>query len=105
LSRPALVEDSALASWLDEHSLWHLDTGHLVRELDTTDYPSSVAIVEAQVQLAEGLDHHPIVTIGYRHLRFELWTHDRHGLTELDLQYAQGLDDVINSNFEDVVTH
>jgi len=78
--------------------------GHLVREIETADYPSSVAIVDAQVKLAEELGHHPIVTIGYRHLRFEVWTHDRDGLTELDLRYAQGLDDLVDADFKDVVT-
>ena len=104
MSRPVLLELEVLTAWLGEHPLWQLDCDHLVRELDTTDYASSVAIIDAQVNLAEGLDHHPIVTLGYRHLRFELWTHDRRGLTELDLQYAQGLDDLLHSQFDDVVT-
>ncbi|MEO9181009.1 MAG: 4a-hydroxytetrahydrobiopterin dehydratase [Acidimicrobiales bacterium] len=104
MNRPALLEVEALTAWLGEHSLWQLESGHLVRELDTTDYASSVAIVGAQANLAEELDHHPIVTLGYRHLRFELWTHDRDGLSELDLRYAQGLDDLLHSQFDDVVT-
>jgi 4a-hydroxytetrahydrobiopterin dehydratase len=97
------LDDHAIRSWLGEHAWWQLENGHLVREIDTTDYASSVAIVEAQVSLAEGLDHHPIVTVGYRHLRFELWTHDVRGLTELDQRYAQGLDELLLLRFSDVV--
>jgi pterin-4a-carbinolamine dehydratase len=34
---------------------------------------------------------------------FELWTHDRGGLTALDLEYAQTLDELIAADFADVV--
>lgn len=104
MSRPLRLDDGAIASWLGEHVLWQVEGGHLVREVKTTDYASSVAILDAQVNLAETLDHHPIVTLGYRHLRFELWTHDRGGLTELDERYAEGLDELIRTRFNDVVT-
>ena len=73
-------------------------------DIDTIDYPSAVAIVGALVSTAEGLDHHPIITIGYRHLRFELWTHDRGGLTQLDLDYANALDLLLRERFASVVS-
>lgn len=104
MSRPSLLESEAVTAWLVDHPLWRLEQGHLVREIATTDYPSSVAILDAQVKVAEELDHHPIVTLGYRHLRFELWTHDRRGITALDLGYAKGLDDLLLAQFSDVVT-
>jgi len=40
---------------------------------------------------------------GYRRLRFELWTHDRGGLTQLDLEYAEGLDSIIDNDFGEFV--
>ena len=90
--------------WLARHADWRREAGHLVRELRTRDYSSSIALLAAQVGLAERLDHHPIVTLGYRHVRFELWTHDRDGLTRLDLDYAEGLDELVRRDFdEDVV--
>jgi 4a-hydroxytetrahydrobiopterin dehydratase len=59
--------------------------------------------VQAQVALAERLDHHPVVTLGYRKVRFELWTHDQGGLTQLDLEYAEGLDELLADEFRDDV--
>ena len=103
MSRPALLDEHFVVSWLGDHPLWRVEDGHLVREIATKDYPSSVQILEAQVALAEGLDHHPIVTLGYRHVRFELWTHDRGGLTQLDLSYATGLDALVTSTFNDAL--
>lgn len=99
MSRPRLLEAEVLNEWLTSRTQWHVIDGHLVREILTVDYPSSVRILEAQVELAERLDHHPIVQLGYCSARFELWTHDRDGLTQLDLDYAQGLDEIIGRDF------
>ncbi len=103
MSRPALLDEHVVASWLADHSEWHLEVGHLVREIATKDYPSSVRILDAQVFLAEGLGHHPIVTLGYCHVRFELWTHDLDAVTQLDISYATGLDELVASQFNDAV--
>jgi 4a-hydroxytetrahydrobiopterin dehydratase len=86
-----------------EHPSWRIYEGHLIREIDTVDYPSSVSFVESLVATAEELDHHPIITIGYRHLRFELWTHDQGGLTHLDLDYASVLDSKLSNEFASIL--
>lgn len=88
-----------MGEWLSEHSTWRLESRHLIREIDTPDYSSAVTIIQRQVAIAEGLNHHPIITLGYNHLRFELWTHDRDGLTQLDLDYASELDRLIDGEF------
>jgi 4a-hydroxytetrahydrobiopterin dehydratase len=82
-------------TWIEAHPKWRVEDSHLVLEVKTTDYPSSVALLQAQVALAEGLDHHPVVTLGYRRLRFELWTHDVVAVTQLDLDYAEGLEAIL----------
>jgi hypothetical protein len=83
VTRPDLVDAAALDEWLGAHHDWQLRDGHLVRE----------------VEPAERLDHHPVVNVGYCQLRFELWTHDRDGVTQLDLDYAGVLEDVISTRF------
>jgi 4a-hydroxytetrahydrobiopterin dehydratase len=97
------LDGAAVGEWLGEHPTWRLEEGHLIREIDTVDYPSSVMLVDSLVATAEKLDHHPIITIGYRHLRFELWTHDRDGLTHLDLDYATALDSLAHGEFASIV--
>ncbi|NNN01357.1 MAG: hypothetical protein HKL86_05965 [Acidimicrobiaceae bacterium] len=103
MSRPALLEPEVVSEWLVRRANWRIVDGHLVREILTLDYPSGVRILSAQVDLAQRLDHHPIVRLGYCTVRFELWTHDRAGLTSLDLQYAEGLDAIVERDFADVV--
>ena len=101
MSRPARLESDVIESWIGVHPTWRVEGSHLVREIVTTDYPSGAQLIQAQVSLAEGLDHHPVVTLSYRTVRFELWTHDQHGLTQLDLDYAEGLDALVAHEFPD----
>ena len=104
MSRPERLDDTVVASWLTGHPAWILENDHLVRELRTVDYPSGVAIVAAQVDLAQRLDHHPIATVGYRQVRLVLWTHDRGGITRLDLEYADAFDQLLEARFSSVLS-
>lgn len=103
MTRPPLLDPVAVQAWMSAHPQWRVEDSHLIREIETTDYPSGARLVQAQVSLAEDLNHHPIVTLGYRRVRFELWTHDQGGLTQLDLDYAAGLDAIVTSDFADSV--
>jgi 4a-hydroxytetrahydrobiopterin dehydratase len=103
LSRPDLLDGATLDEWLSAHQEWRLEQGHLVRELRTSDYPSTSRLFEAQVATAERLNHHPVVTIGYRSVRVDLWTHDRGGVTRLDLDYAEAFDQIVAARFADDV--
>lgn len=103
MTRPLRLDDQAIFEWLGSHSAWRRSDGHLVRDIRFTDYPATVQLLAAQVGLAQRLDHHPVVTVGYCQARFELWTHDRGGLTQLDLDYAEGLDLILVSYFADAI--
>ncbi len=103
MTRPARLDDAVVRQWVTDHPTWRVEDSHLVRDVATTDYPSSVRLLQAQVTLAEGLDHHPNVTLGYRRVRFELSTHDVDALTQLDLDYAEGLDAIITGEFVEFV--
>jgi 4a-hydroxytetrahydrobiopterin dehydratase len=88
VTRPAPLERSVVTDWLVGHVSWRLDEGHLVRDLVTVDYPTTALIVSAQVDLAQRLDHHPNITVGYRTVSSERWTHDQDDITQLDLDYS-----------------
>jgi 4a-hydroxytetrahydrobiopterin dehydratase len=103
VTRPERLDESVIETWLEGHGAWRREEGHLVRDLHTKDYPGAVEIAWSQVALAQRLDHHPILTVGYRELRVELWTHDRDGLTELDLEYASGFDELVTKQFIDTI--
>ena len=52
---------------------------------------------DGQCSLAEEIDHHPFLTVGYNHLRIELWTHDKGGITALDLAFAEFVDTFLST--------
>jgi len=103
VSRPSRLESDEVDQWLAAHPSWQLADAHLVREFATRHYGDAVEIVRSQVEIAERLDHHPLLCVGYRSLRVELWTHDRNALTALDLAYAEAFDELVASHFADVV--
>lgn len=103
MSRPEPLDAADVATWLDSHPTWRLEEGHLVRDVRTSKYSSAVELVVAQVATAERLNHHPVITVSYNELHFELWTHDRGGITQLDLDYAEALEVIIAGPFSDVV--
>lgn len=76
--------------------------GKFTRTLKTLDYSSCVEILSAQVELAERLDHHPNVEVSYRKITFQIWTHDCDGITQLDIDYIEGLDKLLE-NFTEVL--
>ncbi len=104
MSRPELLDPAVVDSWLGTHPQWRREESRLTRDLVVLDYPSAVRLVDAQVDLAEALDHHALITLGYRSVRLELWTHDRGGVTQLDLDYAQAFDDLVASEFANLIT-
>ena len=90
--RPRRLTDQEVDGWLAAHSSWRLVEGHLVSDWHLPSHREAAQLVIDQVPIADRLDHHAVITLVYRDVRVELWTHDRDGLTELDLAYAEALD-------------
>ena len=87
-------------NWLAGQSTWTLsDSNHLVRVVRTDSYPTAVAVIATQIDLAEELDHHPLITLGPREVRLELWTHSVDALTEKDLEYAGRFDALVEKYY------
>lgn len=93
--RPPRLTAPEVDAWLVDHPSWDVLGGHLVREWRGATHRDAAQLVLDQVPVADRLDHHPVVTLVYRDVRFELWTHDRDALTELDLAYADALEELL----------
>jgi 4a-hydroxytetrahydrobiopterin dehydratase len=55
----------------------------------TGSFEKGVALVDAIANVAGALDHHPDVDLRYGAVIVRLWTHEKNGLTDLDLELAQ----------------
>jgi len=96
VKRPARLDESDVASWLTSHPNWVLADGHLVFD-HPIRYEVGCALATASVPVAEDLDHHPFLTVGYNHLHIDLWTHDKGGITQLDLTFAEFVDTFVSA--------
>jgi len=71
---PALAPD-ALPSLLAQLPGWQPAGGAIAREFVFRDYHETIAFVNAVAWLAEGENHHPDLTVGYRRCTVAYTTH------------------------------
>jgi 4a-hydroxytetrahydrobiopterin dehydratase len=67
---------------------WTLVDGRLHRELRFADFPAAFGFMAAAATVAQQLDHHPDWSNSWATVVVDLWTHDRGGLTHLDVDLA-----------------
>jgi 4a-hydroxytetrahydrobiopterin dehydratase len=74
-------------------SQWRREDGEIVRDLRLESFAAAMAFANAVAGLAEAANHHPDILIhGWNRVRLTLRTHSADGLTQSDLDIAQGID-------------
>lgn len=69
-----------------------VDNHHLRKRWKFDDFRQALGFALIVGRLAEALDHHPDLSLGWGYLSVTLHTHDVGGLTELDVALALRLD-------------
>jgi len=87
-----LLNQSAIADWLDAHSAWEREGDEIVRTVGCPSFPAAIELVRKVADVAEERDHHPDMDIRWRKVRFALSTHSAGGLTQNDLDLAGEID-------------
>jgi 4a-hydroxytetrahydrobiopterin dehydratase len=62
---------------------------HLVGAFTTADFRSAVRLLDAVAVVADELNHHPDVRLGWGRVEFALTSHDVDGVTARDLELAR----------------
>ncbi|PPL18865.1 4a-hydroxytetrahydrobiopterin dehydratase [Microterricola pindariensis] len=62
--------------------------GRLEAAYQTGDFSGAVRLLDAVAQIADQINHHPDVRLGYGRIAFELSSHDAGGVTERDVALA-----------------
>ena len=68
---------------------WAVSNGMIVREFAFETYAAGLVFAVACGQVAEGLNHHPDLLIGYRKVVVSFVSHDAGGLTAYDFEAAR----------------
>jgi 4a-hydroxytetrahydrobiopterin dehydratase len=88
VKRPERLSDFAVAQWILTNPDWVVEDDRLVARF-AISYNHGIDVLMMVRDNVDEYDHHPRVTLEYRQLTIELWTHDRGGITELDLALAE----------------
>jgi len=74
-------------------STWDVVGGHLIRAYRFPDFATGLTFVNEVGRVADDMNHHPQVQLGWGEVRLELWTHTAGGLTGRDFELARLADE------------
>lgn len=89
-----LLEEKELSAAVDGLSGWRTENGQLTRRWKFENFAESLAFVNRVGDLAEAADHHPDITFGWGYAEIALTTHDRGGVTDVDIDLAKKIDEI-----------
>ena len=92
--RPPRLTDEEVAVGLATRPLWFLENGQLTRTAEAKDFHTVMEWVDAIAEAAEAMDHHPDIDVRWVKLRVSVMTHDKGGLTTLDFELADRVDEI-----------
>ena len=72
--------------------LWNVKNGLLCRALDFRTYLEGALFAIKVAHVAEDLDHHPDILIGYRKVTISVNTHSVDGISPFDFELAKRID-------------
>ena len=87
-NRRSILSPSDTASDLDGTAFRHTQA-QLIGAFTTADFASAVRLLDAVAVVADELNHHPDVRLGWGRVEFELTSHDVGGVTSRDLELAR----------------
>jgi 4a-hydroxytetrahydrobiopterin dehydratase len=86
------LTDDEIAARLAGLPGWKRDGEWLRRVYELATFPDAIAFVNRVAGIAEGLDHHPDITVEYKKVTLRVTTHDAGGLTASDFELAARID-------------
>ena len=91
MKREILTEDELTAAIAGING-WQVRGEMLNKRFTFNNFAESLAFVNRVGGLAEEADHHPDITFGWGYAELSLMTHDRGGVTDVDIALATKID-------------
>ena len=89
-----ILEGDELSAAVGELAGWSAENKELRKRLDFANFAESLTFVNKVGELAEAADHHPDITFGWGYAELSLTTHDRGGVTDVDVALAKQIDEL-----------
>src|SRR5688572_3019700 len=94
MSSPAKLSPTDIDRELAQLPGWQSAGDAIRKTFSFENYYQAMAFVNAVAYIAHTADHHPDMEVGYNKVTVKYSTHDAGGVTELDLQCAQAVNDL-----------
>ncbi|GIK33024.1 MAG: 4a-hydroxytetrahydrobiopterin dehydratase [Armatimonadetes bacterium] len=91
LPRKKLAEEEISAELRDFEG-WAVEDGKLAKEIPFEKYLDGAAFAFEVAKIAEEMDHHPDLMIGYCRVKVAVNTHDVGGISAWDFELARRID-------------
>ena len=88
MSKREKLSDAAIAAFIGAHAGWTAEGGTIARTFEFDDYAAGIGFVVRVGFAAERHDHHPDLVVLWRKVKVAWSTHDRGGVTDLDVEMA-----------------
>ena len=89
-----IIGPDELSAALKDLSGWEAVGTILKKRYDFANFAESLDLVNRVGALAEAADHHPDICFGWGYAELSLTTHDRGGITDVDIALASQIDNI-----------
>ena len=93
-----LLSMEDVAASLAQLDDWSGDTDAITRTAKLPTFLGAIGVVDRVAVVAEEMDHHPDIDLRWRTLHLTLVSHSAGGVTELDVQLARRIDELLPSD-------
>ncbi len=90
-----LLDDEEIEQRLDELGDWEREENEIHKVYEFDDFASAMKFVNDVAKMADRYDHHPDMLISYNKVKLTLTTHSEGGLTSLDFDLANDIEQTI----------
>lgn len=87
-----ILDTDELSTALHGLDGWEVDNDLLKKRWTFKNFADSLEFVNRVGELAEAADHHPDITFGWGYAEIALTTHDRGGITDVDVALAKKIE-------------
>ena len=91
-----LLETDDLTAALKKCPEWELEKNAITRTIEFEEFNDAIDFVNDLAEIAEEAQHYPDITIRHTKVSLKLTTHDVGGVTELDIELAQRVDNLVD---------
>ena len=92
--RREILTEAELTESLASLDGWTVQDAVLKKRFSFDNFGGALGFVNRVGEVAEAADHHPDITFGWGYAEIALTTHDRGGITDVDVALAKQIDNL-----------